>query len=339
MGEHHAQAVAACPNAELVAVCDPASAALDRGAALGARYVTSDLSHLFDLALDAVVIASPSWLHAAHIQAAAAAGVAIFVEKPVALTPEEAETALRAVIAHGVTFQIGFQRRWDPRYRRMRSAIDAGEIGDPILIRAHGRDPGPSERRTWGIDRNGGIFLNCAIHDYDTVHFMSGSEITSVSATGAALVNHELRSIGDADICLSTLWLGEGAMAVTEWNRFSRSGYDVGMEVIGTRGTIALTPSVALGSNVILRRPNGRLPRLFDVFGDAFTAAIEGFVEAVIKREPAEPGVEEAHLALRVALAARASSASDGVRLHIPSSPQLIAANEPVEKCSPHHGL
>ena len=149
------------------------------------RHVTSDIAHLLDLDLDVVVIASPSWSHAAHVRAAAAAGVAIFVEKPVALTAEDAELALRAVVTNGVTFQVGFQRRWDPRYQAMRTAIDAGEIGDPVLIRAHGRDPGPSNRRSWGLDRNGGIFLNSAIHDYDMVRFVGGSEITAVSATGA----------------------------------------------------------------------------------------------------------------------------------------------------------
>ena len=235
-----ARAVAACPDAVLLAVCDPAPSALDRGKALGARHVTSDIAHLLDLDLDAVVIASPSWLHAAHVRAAAAAGVAIFVEKPVALTAEDTELALRAVVTNGVTFQVGFQRRWDPRYQAMRTAIDAGEIGDPVLIRAHGRDPGPSNRRSWGLDRNGGIFLNCAIHDYDMVRFVSGSEITAVSATGAALVHQALRTVGDMDTCTSVLWLSDSAMALTEWSRFTPCGYDVGVEVIGTSGTVAL---------------------------------------------------------------------------------------------------
>ena len=330
MGERHARAVAACPDADLLAVCDPAPSALDRGKALGARHVTSDIAHLLNLDLDAVVIASPSWLHAAHVRAAAAAGVAIFVEKPVALTAEDAELALRAVVSHGVTFQVGFQRRWDPRYQVMRTVIDAGEIGDPVLIKAHGRDPGPSDRRSWGLDRNGGIFINCAIHDYDMVRFVSGSEITAVSATGAALVNQALRTVGDMDTCTSVLWLGDSAMAFTEWSRFTPVGYDVGVAVIGTSGTVALTPITASRSEVVVARSHGRVPQLFDVFGDAFTAAIEAFLAAVRDHRPAEPGVEDARRALHVALTARASSISDGARLDVSCLPPLECRQRPV---------
>ena len=330
MGERHARAVAACPDADLLAVCDPAPSALDRGKALGARHVTSDIAHLLDLDLDAVVIASPSWLHAAHVRAAAAAGVAIFVEKPIALTAEDAELALRAVVTNGVTFQVGFQRRWDPRYQAMRTAIDAGEIGDPVLIRGHGRDPGPSNRRSWGLDRNGGIFLNCAIHDYDMVRFVSASEITAVSATGAALVHQALRTVGDMDTCTSVLWLSDSAMALTEWSRFTPCGYDVGVEVIGTSGTVALRPINASRSEVVVGRSHERVPQLFDVFGEAFTAAIEAFLAAVRHRRPAEPGVEDARRALHVALTARASSISDGARLDVPCLPPLECRQRPV---------
>jgi len=330
MGERHARAVAACPDADLLAVCDPAPSALDRGKALGARHVTSDIAHLLDLDLDAVVIASPSWLHAAHVRAAAAAGVAIFVEKPIALTAEDAELALRAVVTNGVTFQVGFQRRWDPRYQAMRTAIDAGEIGDPVLIRAHGRDPGPSDRRSWGLDRNGGIFINCAIHDYDMVRFVSGSEITAVSATGAALVHQALRTVGDMDTCTSVLWLSDSAMALTEWSRFTPCGYDVGVEVIGTSGTVALRPINASRSEVVVGRSHERVPQLFDVFGEAFTAAIEAFLAAVRHRRPAEPGVEDARRALHVALTARASSISDGARLDVSYLPPLECRQRPV---------
>jgi predicted dehydrogenase len=325
MGERHAQTVAACPDAELLAVCDTDPLALDRGRALGARHVTSELDHLFELALDAVVIASPTSLHADHVQVAAAAGVAIFAEKPVALTAEDAEIALRAVLTHGVVFQVGFQRRWDPHYQLMRSAIDAGEIGDPVLVKAHGRDLGPSDPRKWGLDRNGGIFLNCAIHDYDTVRFLSGSEVTAVSATGAALVHRELRTVGDVDTCTSALWLGDGAMALTEWSRFATCGYEVGVEVVGTRGAITLTTATASRSEVVVRRPKGRVPQMLDVFGPAFSAAIEAFVAAVRDQRPAVPGAEDARRALQVALVARASSAVDGARLEVPSLPPLVA--------------
>ena len=160
---------------------------------------------------------------------------------------------------------------------------------DPVLIRAHGRDPGPSNRRSWGLDRNGGIFLNCAIHDYDMVRFVGGAEITAVSATGAALVHQALRTVGDMDTCTSVLWLSDSAMALTEWSRFTPCGYDVGVEVIGTSGTVTLTQITASRSEVVVERSHARVPQLFQVFGAAFTASIEAFLAAVRDRRPAEP--------------------------------------------------
>lgn len=262
MGERHASAVLACPDADLRAVCDPDPKARQRGRAFGARHVTGDLKDLLDLDLDAVVVASPTPLHAVQVTLCASAGMAIYVEKPIALTAEAADLALRSVVTHGAGLQVGFQRRSDSRYHAVRSAIEAGDIGDPVLVKAHGRDPGQSDRRKWGIHCNGGIFLNCAIHDYDTARFLTGAEVTAVSATSEVLVHHDLRSIGDADICMSTLWLDDGTMAVTEWSRFARHGYDVSVEVVGTRGSILLAPGTASRSEMLVRRAHRRVPQI-----------------------------------------------------------------------------
>lgn len=316
MGSRHALSLAASPDAELVALCDPDPSAQEKGHTIAPR-MTATVDEMLSAGLDAVVIASPSQLHARHVKQCAEAGVAIYVEKPIALTPEDAEVALGAVARHGVPFQIGFQRRWDLRYQAVRAAIEAGEVGDPVLVKCHGRDPAPSLHR----GSNGGIFVNCAIHDYDTVAFLTGATVASVGATAATVVHAELSTVGDADLCTTTLWLDNGAMAITEWSRFASHGYDINVEVVGTTGSITLVPGAQSRSEIHIQRSQVVVSQMLDVFGPAFDASVGAFAAAVREGRMPEPGAEAARHALQVAITARASSEVDGQRLDVPEPP------------------
>ncbi|TDD95136.1 Gfo/Idh/MocA family protein [Actinomadura rubrisoli] len=305
LGAVHARHIADCPGADLAAVCDTESAALEWAAAEHGVPVTTDLDEFLAMPFDGVVIASSTPAHAGHILAAARANKAIFVEKPVCLTLRDTDLVLQEVVDADVPFQIGFQRRWDSRYLRAKRIIDSGDIGEPVLFKTHGRDPNASDPANWGLDRNGGLFLNCAIHDLDAARFLLGREVRSVTATGAALVHKGLRDKGDIDTCSIALHLGEDAMALTEWSRYASYGYDIAMEVVGTEGmvqfgrerdwAVLVRPSVRDGASV------------FDVFGDAYRNSIEAFAASVAKGTPTSPGVEDARTALHIALAARRS--------------------------------
>ncbi|WP_242909892.1 Gfo/Idh/MocA family protein [Actinomadura terrae] len=305
LGAVHARNVAACPDAELAAVCDTEPAALAAAAAEHDVPVTTDLDAFLALPFDGVVIASSTQAHAGHILAAARAGKAIFVEKPVCLTLRDTDQVLQEVVDAGVPFQIGFQRRWDSRYLHAKRIIDSGDIGEPVLFKAHGRDPNASNPANWGLDRNGGLFLNCAIHDFDAARFLLGREVRGVTATGAALVHKGLRDKGDIDTCSTTLHLDGDAMALTEWSRYATYGYDIAMEVVGTEGM------VQFGSErdraVLVRRPARDGASVFEIFGDAYRDSVEAFAASLVNGTPASPGVEDARTALHIALAARRS--------------------------------
>ncbi|MFO7170807.1 MAG: Gfo/Idh/MocA family oxidoreductase, partial [Chloroflexota bacterium] len=137
--------------------------------------------------VDAVVICSATDTHAEIIEAAAAAGKHIFCEKPIDLSLERIDRALAAVERAGVTLQIGFNRRFDASFRRVRQAVERGEIGEPHQLHITSRDPAPPP--IGYVRASGGIFMDMTIHDFDMARFLIGREVEEVYATGGVLVD------------------------------------------------------------------------------------------------------------------------------------------------------
>jgi myo-inositol 2-dehydrogenase/D-chiro-inositol 1-dehydrogenase len=159
-------------GAELGAVYDAHSgAARTVGARLGAP-VAGSVEELLADDLDAVAICTSTDTHADLIVAAAAAGKAIFCEKPVSLDLDEVDRALAAVERAGVPFQIGFNRRFDPAHQSVRDAVASGTVGAPHLVRISSRDPAPPPLGYVRV--SGGIFLDMTIHDFDMARYVTG---------------------------------------------------------------------------------------------------------------------------------------------------------------------
>ena len=128
---------------ELVAVADVRGAVARRVADLfGAQAAYEDYRELLARPdLDAVDICTPEVLHAEQTIAAAAAGKHVLCEKPMAATVAEADAMIAACRRAGVRLMIGHSRRFTSRYRRIRAALDAGEIGDVRFVRENERRP------------------------------------------------------------------------------------------------------------------------------------------------------------------------------------------------------
>lgn len=153
----------------LEAVADPQPGAAERVAApLGVAKTVRDAADLFaDPAVDGVVISSPAFTHADLVVAAANAGKAVFVEKPMALTLTDADRAIAAASAAGVPLQTGFSRRFSRDFAEAHRVVACGGIGTPQLMRSLTRDPGipnPGAVKPWTI------FLETLIHDFDTLN-------------------------------------------------------------------------------------------------------------------------------------------------------------------------
>jgi myo-inositol 2-dehydrogenase / D-chiro-inositol 1-dehydrogenase len=146
IGSVHAETLAfRVPQAHLVAVADlnPSASHAVASRCNIPRIISSGADIIADSEIDAVAICSPTDTHADLIVAAAKAGKHIFCEKPISLSLKEIDRSLAAVESAGVKLQVGFNRRFDSNFLRVRQAVVSGEIGTPNLFHIVSRDPFP----------------------------------------------------------------------------------------------------------------------------------------------------------------------------------------------------
>jgi myo-inositol 2-dehydrogenase/D-chiro-inositol 1-dehydrogenase len=307
IGKIHAENIARfIPRARLEGIADIKLTAEQeaRAKALGARIVSGDPGDLLkDSGIDAVVICSSTDTHADLTIAAARAGKHIFCEKPVDLTSAKVKGALEAVKKAGVKLQIGFNRRFDHNFSRVRELSLSGEIGQIQMVKISSRDPAPPPPAYVAV--SGGIFLDMMIHDFDMARFQAGSEITEVYAAGAVLVDPEIGKAGDVDTAMVTLKFANGAIGVIDNSRKAVYGYDQRVEVFGSRG--AALAENDLPSTVKLYNEGGvtgEKPLYFflERYKDAFVKEMVSFTDAVLDDKAVavsgEDGLEDMYAAL-----------------------------------------
>lgn len=247
IGQAHAATVATIPAVREILIGDTdASRAEATAATVGGTAL--DLDAVFSARPDGVVITTPTATHAGLIERALAANIPVFCEKPVASTVAVTEAICALAAAARVPVQIGYQRRFDPGYVAAREALASGALGE--LRRAHlitcdQRPPAPDY-----IAGSGGIFRDCSIHDFDILRWVTGREVVSVFATGAARGYPAFAEAGDVSEAAAVLTLDDGTLATLQASRYNGAGYDVRMEVAGTHGqrTVGLDVHAALRS-------------------------------------------------------------------------------------------
>lgn len=247
---------------------------------IGARTLP-DISSLLR-EVEAVVIAAATDVHAELIVASAEAGIPIFCEKPISLDLDSTAGVLKAVERTGVSLQIGFQRRFDPGYVEAKRLVSSGELGRLYAARLATHDPEPAHDAY--IRASGGLFRDMMIHDFDILRWTTGLEVVQVYAAGDALTGNEaFPDIGDVDTAAALLTLEGGAVAVVTGVRHDPLGYDVRMELFGSRdsvvaGTGGKEPLRALDGD----REDGATPR-HQHFMDRFESAYRGELKAFLR--------------------------------------------------------
>lgn len=186
--------------------------------------------------IDAVAICSSTDTHAKIVVEAASAGKHIFCEKPIDLRLDKIDTALDAVEKAGVKLQIGFNRRFDPNFRKVRRMVAEDKIGTLHLLRITSRDPAPPPLSY--IKVSGGLFLDMTIHDFDMARYLSGSEVEEVYTTAGVMVDPAIGDAGDVDTAIITLRFANGAIGTIDNSRKAIYGYDQRVEVFGSNGMI-----------------------------------------------------------------------------------------------------
>ncbi len=245
MGADHAERlVHRIAGARLVAVsdADTARAAALAGQFDGVRAIADPLALIADDEVDAVVIASPGFVHEDQLLACIAAGKFAMCEKPLTMDSASSLRVLRTERAAGRPLvQVGFMRRFDPQYAQLQQLLDSGVLGRTLLLHNTHRNksvPNPEFRSEM-------IVRDSLVHEVDVARFMFGQEITTIQVLSPAPTSHACEGVVDPQVALFTM--AGGGMVTNEVFVNCQVGYEVRCEAVAERGSaIAGRPQTGL---------------------------------------------------------------------------------------------
>lgn len=307
---HTENLVAHFPMVEVKSVADPfADNVKDWAQGLGIEVLTDNYKDIInDAEIDAVLVCSSTDTHADISIEAAKAGKHIFCEKPVDLTVAKINEAISAVKEAGVKFQVGFNRRFDHNFKKVREVVKEGKIGEVQIVKITSRDPEPPPAQY--VQVSGGIFLDMTIHDFDMARYLSGSEVEEVYVTGAVLVDPAIGEAGDIDTAIISLKFENGAIGVIDNSRKAAYGYDQRVEVFGSKGKVLVSNDT--DTSAVISTAEGVFsdkPKFFflERYQGSFIEEMKDFFEAIIEdKEPPVVAIDGLKPVL-IALAAKKS--------------------------------
>ena len=305
IGTIHAGNIARHPQARLRYVVDPNEAA----AKMLARHheaEAADATTVFgDARVGAVLIASSTDTHADLCIAAAKAGKAIFCEKPIDLSLSRVDDCLAAVRAAAVPLLVGFNRRFDPSFRSLKTRIEQGAIGAVEQVIITSRDPGPPPLAYLRV--SGGLFRDMTIHDFDMGRWLLGEEPESVFAAASCLVDPGIGAAGDVDSAMIVMRTRSGRLCHINNSRRATYGYDQRIEVHGSKGRlmaanrVPTTVELANAEAISTEKP---LHFFLERYAEAYRHEVDAFIAAVREGRPMPVGPEDGRQALVLAEAA-----------------------------------
>ncbi|MEO8849851.1 MAG: Gfo/Idh/MocA family oxidoreductase [Casimicrobiaceae bacterium] len=312
LGQRHAEIFRwRLRGAEVVAAASPS--ADERAWAsktLDITDVVSDYAQLLALPdIDAVVIVTPTSMHADQVIAALDAGKHVFCEKPLALDVADCLRVEAAAARHTAQrVLVGFVRRFDPSYTAALQKIHAGAIGTPFMVRSQTLDKNdPSGFFVRFAPTSGGIFLDMSIHDIDCARFLlGGPKARRVYASGIIAMHPGLAACGDIDNGVATIEFDGGKLAVIYVSRTLAHGMEASTEVFGSGGRIAIGQGMKLDGLDIADAEGDRregLPTFWERFADAFVVEAQAFVDAVRDGAPLPLSLADATENTRIARA------------------------------------
>jgi myo-inositol 2-dehydrogenase/D-chiro-inositol 1-dehydrogenase len=306
IGAIHARNAAAHPELRLKYVVDPeAQTAARLAAEVGAEVATVD-DALADLEVAGVIVASPTGSHLDQCLRAAAAGKAIFCEKPIDLDLARARAAAPALT--GAQLLLDFNRRFDPHFQALKARLDAGVAGGLETLNIISHDPAPPPLSY--IALSGGLFRDMTIHDFDTARWLLGEAPVEVFATASCLIDPAIGEAGDVDTAKILLRTPSGKICLISNSRRSGYGYDQRIEAFGSAGA-ARAGNVTRSAVSTWTEAGAVTDRFEDFFldryADAYRLAMNHFAQVLEGATP-KVGFIEALAALALAEAAEQSA-------------------------------
>ncbi|WP_308637570.1 inositol 2-dehydrogenase [Paenibacillus silvisoli] len=311
IGKIHADNLLRMPSVEVAAVCDAfAGPELQEwAAARGIPHALRDSDAVMaDPSIEAIFICASTNTHVPLILQAARAGKHIFCEKPVSMDIRRTEEAVEAAREAGVKLQVGFNRRFDHNFKRLREHVLAGTIGQPHIVKITSRDPSPPHPDY--VKVSGGIYMDMMIHDFDMARYVAGSDIVEVYAQGGVLIDPVFAECGDVDTAIVTLKFANGALGVIDNSRQAVYGYDQRVEVFGSKGSVAVTndypntAEISTADGIYRDKP---LHFFLERYNGAYAEETQLFIESIRDDKPVPVSGSDGLQAELAALAAKLS--------------------------------
>ena len=249
--------------------------AAKQGFRLAARYEEA----LSDLAIGAVVLATPHSLHLSQVVAAARAGKQVFCEKPLALNKKDAEQMIEACANAGVTLGVGHNRRWWPAMRELKRLVESGALGTLLHVEGHNSNENSNAVtggwRTLPAESPGGGMTGAGLHALDAMVGIAGP----VKRVRAQLLERKAPP-APHDTASALLEFESGVSGLLATVRATPFFWRV--HAFGTKGNAEV-----LGETELVLRMSGQPPRRVDLEpADSLRAELEAFADAVDKRAP-----------------------------------------------------
>ncbi|MBT04081.1 MAG: inositol 2-dehydrogenase [Crocinitomicaceae bacterium] len=302
IGRLHADTIITNPNSELVSINDPKNNEINN---LKKKYLCQVMS-IDDIASDdqikGLLICTPTETHVDLIKKFLHTKKAVFCEKPLDLNLKKVENIVQLVRDTKSQVMVGFNRRFDPHFAKLKLHLIQKEIGIIEQIIITSRDPSPPTIEY--ITQSGGIFKDMAIHDFDMAVFLVGEKIHSISALGSNLVSKKIEQAGDYDTANILMKTVSGKQISIINSRRTTYGYDQRVEVHGSKGILKVN-NPPLTEIELANESGATKERLHTFFmtryADAYKNQIDYFIECIKKKSMPKPDVQDGYYALYLA--------------------------------------
>ena len=240
MGRTHMRAFAGSERVAVTAIAEVSEQARRAVESSGAALYPGIGPMLDGAAVDGILITAPSDQHARIISEVAARGLPILCEKPCGVTAAQTRAAAATAEAAGVPFQVAYWRRYVAALAGLRERMAAGELGTVHLVTCYQWDlePPPAAFRA----HSGGILVDMGVHEFDQLRWLTGQDITALSAVASGLVPGALGDrpdqAPDVDSAQVIAELSGGGTAFISLGRYHPAGDMARAEAFGTRGTV-----------------------------------------------------------------------------------------------------
>lgn len=318
MGAVHVDAIASGRSGlHAIAIADLDAAAREHAAVTlpGEVAAYSDpLEALAHAGAEACLIASPTHTHADLVRRAIELGLHVFCEKPLTLDADET-LAIGALAERSERIlHVGFWRRFAAPWIVAKAAIDDDAIGRVLFVRSAQWDAELPPLSFCDPARSGGLIVDCGVHDFDLVCWLTGRQIARIDTRALPLAEPSLAEIDDIDNALVMLDFDDRTSALVDLSRNGCYADDVRTELLGERGAVLVESEphgrVRVGTRAgLVELPSGAAD---STFLEGITGELAAFASVVRGDSRELPGARESARALRIARAAQAASASDG---------------------------